>query len=378
MFLHVYTNRLKCLIRDKQMVFWTFLFPIVLSTLFALAFSNLNSAEKFNQIPVAVVDDAAYQKDKIFQGVLTSVSDTDDAMLAITLATADKAKELLQNGDVDGIIQVDSTIHLTVKDSGINQSILKEFLDQYLQVSAAHTTILTKNPAAMQQLMAESEEQVSYLKDTPVGKAQPNTTIIYFYALLAMASLYGGFWGMREVSDVQADHSPQGARISVAPVHKLKIFGSSLCAATTLQVLGICLLLAYQTVVLGVDFGQDTALVVLTCIVGSFTGVSFGAMVGAIVKKSEGLQVAVLLGVSMVCSFLSGLMYVDMKYITAKAVPILAYINPANLITDALYSLYYYESYTRFYTNIGLLCGFAIVFYFIVYLIVRRQKYASL
>ncbi|MNI95101.1 hypothetical protein D3C73_1533130 [compost metagenome] len=79
----------------------------------------------------------------------------------------------------------------------------------------------------------------------------------------------------------------------------------------------------------------------------------------------------------MIMSFFAGLMWIDIKYIVATKAPFFAYINPAHLISDAFYSLYYYDTYERFFVNIGLLAAISFVFYILVFLVVRRQKYAS-
>ena len=47
MSLHIFGNRLKCLLRDKENVFWTMLFPILLAVFFNLALSNVNAGESF-------------------------------------------------------------------------------------------------------------------------------------------------------------------------------------------------------------------------------------------------------------------------------------------------------------------------------------------
>jgi ABC-2 type transport system permease protein len=80
----------------------------------------------------------------------------------------------------------------------------------------------------------------------------------------------------------------------------------------------------------------------------------------------------------MVCSFLSGLMIVDMKYITIRAFPALRYINPANLISDAFYTLYYYDTLDKVFLSIGLQLLMALLFFVTIAMIVRRQRYASL
>ena len=74
MFFHNYKYRIKCIVKDKQMMFWTLLFPIILATLFNLAFSNLSSAENFSSINIAVVKDDEHEKNTEFIEVLKSVS----------------------------------------------------------------------------------------------------------------------------------------------------------------------------------------------------------------------------------------------------------------------------------------------------------------
>jgi ABC-2 type transport system permease protein len=80
----------------------------------------------------------------------------------------------------------------------------------------------------------------------------------------------------------------------------------------------------------------------------------------------------------MVESFLAGMMIIDIKYIIADKVPILGYLNPVNLISDALYSLYYYDTYDRFLLNIIILCAITAFFGSVSYLRLRRKAYASI
>ena len=106
-------------------------------------------------------------------------------------------------------------------------------------------------------------------------------------------------------------------------------------------------------------------------------GVAYGACVGCIKVKSDFLKTGLLIFSGVALSFLSGMMVSSIKYTVTKAVPALAYINPANLIADAFYSLYYYSTFKRFFLNVGLLFVFAAAFSVIVYFVTRRQRYAS-
>jgi ABC-2 type transport system permease protein len=90
------------------------------------------------------------------------------------------------------------------------------------------------------------------------------------------------------------------------------------------------------------------------------------------------MKVGIIISISMTGSFLAGMMYQGMKYIVAKNVPVLSWLNPINLLTDAFYCLYYYDGFSRYFLNILALSIFIVVFCLGVYLIIRRRKYASL
>jgi len=373
MFFHIFKYRLKCSIRDKQMMFWTFLFSIVLATLFNLAFANLSSHEIFKKVPISIVNNADYKKETGFQKAIT-----ESKLFSIKLTTQRQAETGLENNKIDGYLLFKDGINIVLKNSGLNQTILKQFVDSYLQFDSSIRKIIIKNPKALPSLISGENTQDSYLKEVSPNKTAPNNILTFFYALIAMSCLYGSFWGLKEVSAVQANLSDQGARLNLVPVHKLKIFAASLCSVSLIHILSTFLLIAYMSFVLKISFGNDLPFILLACVIGSVTGVSLGAMVSAVIKKNEGLKVGILIGVSMILSFLSGLMVADMKYLISKSVPVLKYLNPANLIADAFYSLYYYNTHTMYFINIALLAAFSVLFYLIVYFIMRRQKYASI
>ena len=54
MFITGFVTRIKCAFRDKEMIFWTLLFPVMLATLFYFCFSNLDSADAFSPVKTAV------------------------------------------------------------------------------------------------------------------------------------------------------------------------------------------------------------------------------------------------------------------------------------------------------------------------------------
>lgn len=378
MFRHVFAYRLKYLLRNRVTVFWTLLFPMTLSVFFTLAFSNIYHTEAFTRIPVAVADSPAYQADAALKSALAAVSTGEDPLFTLQVTSLAEAKALLASGSITGYLDSQGGLHAVVSDSGIQQTILKSFLDTYLQANATAKHLIALNPTAiLSGLMADLQKQQEYTAPLP-GMPEPETLLAYYYALLAMACMYGSFWGLQEINDIQANLSPQGARVSAAPVHKLKTFLAGLSAAMIIQYAQLLLLMAFMHFVLGVNFGNQTGYVLLLGLVGNLMGVSFGAALAASGRRSENTNVGILISVSMFLSFFSGLMFAEIKYTVAKAFPLAQFINPAALVADGFYALYYYQGHGRYWLNIGLLTAFSVLNCLMIYRAIRRRKYASL
>lgn len=380
MFFHIYKYRLKCIVRDKQMMFWTLLFPVLLSILFYMAFSNLTSGEAFSQISLAVVNDEAFQSDTSFKSVLDAVStDGDNKLFKVQHTTSEQAMQLLEDGKVSGYIFIDNGPQLVVKNSGLNQTIIKSFLDNYIQTSSVISNIIGQNPTAIQNgLLDDIGVRVEFLKEKALSTAKPDTMLHFFYTLIGMAALFGSFHGVNEVTAIQANQSPQGARNNLTPTHKLKMFSISVLAAATVQYIVILILISFLILALGINFGNQLGFIALTCFIGTFTGVAFGSFISAVVTKNEGVKTGILAGSTMLMSFLSGMMSPDVKIIISNNVPILSYINPASLITDSFYALYYYETHTQYIKNTLILTGITVLLGVLTYFVLRRQKYASI
>ncbi len=380
MFWHVFKYNIKTTVRDFEVLFWTLAFPIMLATFFGFAFSNLNQGAKLDTVPLGIVKTEEYSSNEILKESIDEVSQKEeDALLAVTyFDTQEKAELALQEKSIAGYLVVDSKINLHVSDSKIQQSILKEFLDHYLQMTSAAENIIAKDPENGLKIQTILSENIEYLKDEESSTSTPNNIFIYYYALIAMTSLYGAFLGMKQVSMTQANQSATAARINLSPVHKMKVFFISLFSVTLIQYISILLLIAYMHFVQRVEFGHHLGYILIASFAGCLVGVSFGALVGAVSKKSEGFKTAIVITLSMVMCFLAGLMQAPIKYQVVKAAPIMAYINPAALISDSFYSLYYFDSLNRYFLNVSILFAFSIVLFLLVYLVMRRQQYESI
>ncbi len=384
MFRHLFATNVKMLLRTREVVFWAFLYPLVMAVLFHFAFGNLDKAHDFAPVSVAI----ATQEDMTgssFYTALDAVSDIGrapkkgDLFCNVTQVSPSEAKEMLQRGSIQAYFDYKGyqDISLVVGGSGISQTIAKSFVDTYLQMSATVHTLLAENPAAAQDIMADIGSRTQYLAEQQDPNRSMGTTIIYFYALLAMTCLIGSTVAVDEVIKIQANMSARAARVNVAPVSKFRMFLYNISAVLLFEILVSLVVLAFMMFALGLDFGPRIGYVALTCALGAVCGVFMGTAISVGVK-AEGLKYGVAIGGTIFASFLSGMMWPGMKYVVQTYLPPLAYLNPANLISDALYSLYYYDSLSRYATNMFMLLALSAALCAATCLVLRRQSYASI
>lgn len=378
MFFQLYKYKLKNILHTKEILFWNMCFPLILGTLFFFGFGNLmdGNDNEFAAIKVAVVTE---QANDTFTEVLDTVSDDSDPLFEIVDTDNEaNALSLLRNKDVDGVIYVNKKPHLAVSDNDINQTIIESFLNQYLAQATVIEDAFVNHPENMPKLLSALTRDVSYNKEISLANDDYDPYIQYFYALIAMACMYSSIAGVHCISAMQANQSAVGMRREASPQHKFTAIISDYLATVTVQFAITLVLLFYLNVVLGIDFGSKMLFIILTCLVGCIIGTSLGIFVGAIYRKELPAQVSLISGVTMIFCFLSGLMVENIKNIIEHTCPIINRINPATLITDCLYSLNMYDTYTRFTRDIVTMLVIAVILCTTSCLMLRRSRYASL
>lgn len=376
MFSHIFINKFKIIIKNKSLIFWTIFFPIILATLFNLAFNNLRSAENFEIINLAVIDNQEFNNNLNFKTFIESLSKKDDNQIFKTkYVNLNNAKELLEDNKISGYIFVNEKIELIIKTNGLNQTIIQNMIDSFYQISSVTENILEYNPAALKESLFDNLDY-NYIDNDSYDNYNINVT--YFYTLIGMVCLYSGLFGVSAVNEIEANLSMRGARTNVAPTHKLKILLASLLVSFIINFSGMLILLFYLLKVLGINFGNQISLILLIAVVGIIAGISMGLFIGLSNKKSKDSKIGIVIAITMLLSFLSGMMSHDIKYLITNKAPIIGYINPVNMITDGLYSLYYYDTLNRYFFNLFSLIIFAFIMFSFSYIILRRKNYDSI
>ena len=374
MFYHNFKCSLKILLKNKGLVFWTFVFPIILGIFFNMAFSDIDKKEKFNSIDIAVVSSEDFNNNVIFKQSIEFLSDekSDNKMFNTVYTSKKKATYLLENNKIDGYLTfLGDNVNITIKKNGVNQTILKyiiEDIDSNKKILAEASNI----PEALS-LIKNNSVKLNNITNKNLG-----FSMIEYYTLIAMACLYGSMLSMYVLNYSQANISSVGKRVSISSSKKTSLLLSGFFASYVVQLIGIFLLLFVTLFLFKVDYGNNLIYVFILSLFGYLAGLALGIAISSIGNISEVTKNGILISIIMFCCFLSGMMGVSMKYIIDKNIPFLNKINPANMITDGFYSLYYYDNLNRFYFNLLSLFIFSIIMILISLRNLRRQEYDSI
>ena len=144
-----------------------------------------------------------------------------------------------------------------------------------------------------------------------------------------------------------------------------------------------CLLVAFAYVrgVVGGDFGGREGWCVAGLAAAALVACALGCALGAVPKLDFGAKSGILTGIVCTLSLFAGLYGQPCMALAddiAQRWPALAALNPAKVICDMFYSLYYYDGLEVFAAKVATLAAMAAALFAVAALLMRRQRYASL
>lgn len=339
----------KNLYRDKSFVFWCLVYPLIMAIFFYTAFSGLINV-KLEAVDIGVDS----QNPIIF--ILEEIE-----LLNVHQFSEDEANEKLENEEIQGFI--DKDLNLFVKKSGINQTVIKEILDQIKQMGSLGVPI------------ERFDFTVDYISDR---NQKADTVIIIFYSLIAMVSTYGIFPGIETVSLIQANLTNVGKRINVTPLAKNDFLLAGVIVSLILNLLSNGILLIFIKYVLKIDLFTEIKYSTIFVIIGNLFGIALGMLIGASSKQNSNVKTIFGIMITLVLSFFSGMMAPDIKIMMDKKIPLIGKINPMSIITDNLYKINLLENTQNVNQGIITLSIYCIILIFISYGILRRKTYDSI
>lgn len=365
------------MIRTKEVIFWSLVFPLALSTFMYLAFGKINEVtENLETIDVAVVESV---QNEMFDKILVEVSNGESPLLNPMKMNSKDAVSALDGKEVDGIIHVDDTISLSVRENGLNATILSSFVDRYLQNKATLTQIAKNNPLALNSAIEALSDDTSYFKEEKLTDGNTDNLSNYFYAVFAMSCLFASFTGISSMFSIQGNLSPLGQRRCVAPTKKLHVVLTLFLTNEIVQFAIELITFAYMSLVLGLDLSNKYPALFLLLFVASSFGLTMGMFIGSLKKPvTEGAKMGIGVAISMALSVMADLCVSGLMNTIEHTVPIINRLNPAALISDSFYALNTYSDYSRYTSNMVNLSAMTLILFTLTILTVRRNRYASI
>ncbi len=147
MFWHNFKYSLKTLFRNRTLLFWTFVFPILLGIFFNMAFSDIEKNEQLDIIDVAIVENEEFENNLIFKEIFGKLSSDDnkDKLFDVTYTDLETSKKMLEEDKITGYLLFDKEdVYIYVASSGINETILRNVVDEISSYKKLFDDLLLK------------------------------------------------------------------------------------------------------------------------------------------------------------------------------------------------------------------------------------------
>lgn len=354
--------------RPSELV-WVFAFPIILCTIFLFMFSSLSTDGLPEPVRVAVVADDAWDESVFLQVVDALASeDRSGGPLLEVHRTRDSttAKALVRRGDVIGYYSANAQggPALTLASSApvgtsdaffeADRSILDTIASSYAQNAAlvektlADDPSIAADPAAIERALGIS----AGIERVRLTHGTPDETVRYYYALLGMAALMAAEAGVLAVVRLQPAESDLAARVCSSGTSRVAQLTGALLGGWFVSMLALSLAFAYMRLVAGIDFSGRDALCIAGLAAASLLSTAIGALIGVLpLRGGPKAKMGMVTAFSCLMSLFAGLYGEGAMRLSdnlARTFPASTWINPARLITDQFYALYYYDSLEPF------------------------------
>ena len=360
------------IIRDKESLFWSIGFPMFMGLIFTIMFGGAQFGD--DVVPVAIV---VQQETTLSQNFIEVAANLEESgALAVTVTDYLGAMELLRLNQVQGIVFLGNDIELMLISTGISENILYGIVNEFLMKQRLLANIAELRPDYLGQVALSAETYTSpntLLRELPIGGLTG-----LFYILLAMGCLGSSGRGLHSGFNLQARVTNVAARLSVAPTKKIVMFLENLFTTAIYQTFLMIILMIFYIFVLGANFGDNLGMLVLTIFAACFASVAFGIFFSVVMPGTPEKIGAYLMVLIYGSAIAGGLIITDIRILVRENVPFLDAINPLTLISDTFVSLVLYEDLSRYFQQITILVGVAVVCTIIGAAALRRKSYVDL
>lgn len=379
-------------LRNRGVVIWVLLFPLLLATVFLFMFDGYSSGYDSEAAQVGIVTDGSPEAESLVSALEGLSAGEDPLLVTISYQDEDAAAAAADAGEVCAYVVAGADaaprMEVPARSTGtVEQAVVQLVLERLLQVSATLEAVGERDPstlsspgatARLAEALAGDEVKSTRLS---VLRTEASEFARYYYAMLGFSSLMGAQVALLLVVSKRADGSPEGARRQLGAVGPARQLASALLSAWVVVFSCLTVALVYIRVVAGVSFGGREGLAIAACAACSLVSCAVGTLIGAIPRLSAPTKDVVCTIATMGLSLPAGLFgepslrLADWLSLNA---PWAQAINPAVQVGETFYRLAYYDSLVPFAQSVGALLAISAALLAVAALFMRRQRYAAL
>jgi ABC-2 type transport system permease protein len=312
----------KMTLREREVLFWMFIFPIVLMLILGFIFGS--SGDVRLEVGVVDLDDS-----QVSQAIVQALESID--AIVVTEGSEDEERSALKDDDRNAVIIIDEgfgdkvmqgqagEITMIVNQSDVNTAqitsgTLRGIIDKIGQKMANVPEMVTIN-----------EEQESDVEDfSYVDFMVPG--------VLAIVIMFGGIMGY---SDEVAVRREKGIlrRVKVSPISLPTFLGAGMTIVVIVALIQAVILLILGVLVFSIKINGNYFYMAVVVIIGAMSFVSLGFMISSLAKNSKSATLAAN-AVAMPMMFLSGVFF-NIEWVPA-ALGVIARMMPLYYFGEAL------------------------------------------
>lgn len=358
------------LIKNKTLIFWTLIFPILLSIFFNIAVRDIYDDPKLEAIKIGVYD----INDTNASEYINTLSKED---IIITTLYKDKEKAIddLRENDITALITYDKEFNILSIKQNMNISLLNTVFDTYNNKIEIIESLGDKafNEEFINTLLSNNNYLNSKLDDS-------NTQLssIHFFTTIAMLCLYSSFWGAESAEYLNPIENAVGVRVNISPLKKSKVILIDIAVVFTIFIIEFMIHLLFLNYILKIEVLANPLLIILTGLSCGLVSIFIGYLTALYTSQNNNISDFILPAFGLISSFLAGMNSVDIKLILEKSFPFIKYINPATLVTDNFRYIQNSSNYNIVLMNVSIMIIFSAILAIIAYRKLKVVTYECL
>lgn len=369
MLFNSYKLKIKELFHNKSTMFFSLIFPIILTTLFYMTLTAFDNGGNLKTIPIAI-------ENHEISNVLQQIED-DNGNKLFKIIKSDNYQKDLKSKKITAYISGKSKLKVTVVDNDIYSSLVFETVNMYNHISSLYGKVMSEDlfmDIDKIQDIYEQENNIENKFDT----SNKNVSMTYFIALLAMTCLSASSQGV-DVGEILNKKSDMEyvKRILISPISKFKIIFAHFLGALTFS-LFVSIITILYFLLLKIPIVDQLWKVLIIMVLGTILGLFQGVFISTALNIKLTTKYNLNAIIYVFSSFLAGLMSYEIPYMLSEKFPFIKYINPATIITETLKSLYYFENMEKFVFGLVNMTMLILFFTLLILFINRRKKHENI